>query len=480
MDLGEALIARLLALSVAMRRAGIPVTQSETLDAVRALGRVDLARREEVREALAAVSLTAGHQRAPFDALFDLFLPARPSGTPELEGALAGADGDRDADADADADAQHGGTDDPLDDPEAFVEELIRRLLEGDERELQRLAREAVDRFGRIPGQAAGGGGWFRYRVMRVVDPGRILAELLRRSTEDGDGASALEARLERDELEARLARLGQEIDAEVRRRASADRDPTSIARSSVPAALEDLDLLHLSPGQQAELRVRIRPLAHRLAARAAVRRRRGHDGRLDMRRTVRASLSTGGVPFQPVLRPRRPHRPELFVLCDVSGSVATFARFTLMLVHTMQEQFSGVRSFAFVDALDEVTGLFDREDVDVAVGRLLQEAAVVRSDGHSDYGRALTTFVERHGAEVTARSTVVILGDARTNYRPPATWAVEHLQRRAKQVWWLNPEPRRAWDTGDSVASSYARFVEEMVEVRNLRQLATFVSRVA
>ena len=476
MDLGEALIDRLLALALAMRRAGIPVTQSETLDAVQALGRIDLARREEVREALAAVSLTAGHQRSTFDALFDLFLPARPSGALDL-----GSDDAVDASAAREADADDDGSlEDPLDDPEAFVEELIRRLLEGDERELERMAREAVDRFGRIPGQAAGGGGWFRYRVMRVVDPARILAELLRRSHAEGGEVSALEERLARDELEARLARLQQEIDAEVRRRAAADRDPSSIARSSVPAALEELDLLHLSPRQQEELRARIRPLAHRLAARAAVRRRRGHDGRLDMRRTVRASLATGGVPFAPVLRPRRPHRPELFVLCDVSGSVATFARFTLMLVHTMQEQFSGVRSFAFVDALDEVTHLFEGEDVEVAVARLMQEAAVVWADGHSDYGRSLATFVERHGAEVTSRSTVVILGDARTNYRPPGTWAVEQLQRRARRVWWLNPEPRSAWDSGDSVAASYARFVEEMVEVRNLRQLAAFVGDVA
>jgi uncharacterized protein with von Willebrand factor type A (vWA) domain len=476
-DLGEALIDRILALSLAMRRAGIPVTQSETLDAVQALGRIDLARREEVREALAAVSLTAGHQRSTFDALFDLFLPARPSGTLDL-GSDDAAAVDVPVGGESDPDDE-GAIEDPLDDPEAFVEELIRRLLEGDERELERMAREAVDRFGRIPGQAAGGGGWFRYRVMRVVDPARILAELLRRSHVEGGEASELEQRLARDELEARLARLQQEIDAEVRRRAAADRDPSSIARSSVPPALEELDLLHLSPRQQEELRARIRPLAHRLAARAAVRRRRGHDGRLDMRRTVRASLSTGGVPFAPVLRPRRPHRPELFVLCDVSGSVATFARFTLMLVHTMQEQFSGVRSFAFVDALDEVTHLFDGEDVEVAVARLMQEAAVVWADGHSDYGRSLATFVERHGAEVTSRSTVVILGDARTNYRPPGTWAVEQLQRRARRVWWLNPEPRSAWDSGDSVAASYARFVEEMVEVRNLRQLAEFVGDV-
>ena len=475
---GGALLDRLTSFAAALRRAGIGVTQAETIDAVRALGHVDLGDRRQVRETLAAVSLSSGAQRPTFDALFDLFLPPRVgAGGPPSDDAAPGGDGtDRAATGDEGAEAGEG------DDAEEFVEELLRRLLEGDEEQVRRMAREAVDRFGRLPMTAGGGrdgGGFFRYRVLRAVDPTRILEELLRRS-ETEETLTPLQLRLARDELEARLALLVQEIDAEVRRRAVADRDPQAIARSMVPPALEELDLLHLSAAQQAELRHRIRPLARRLAARSAVRRRRGDDGPLDVRRTVRRALSTGGVPFAPSFRPRRPHRPELLLLCDVSGSVATFARFTLLLVHAMQEEFAGVRSFAFVDALDEVTGLFADGDVEDAVARLMSEAKVVWADGHSDYGRALTTFVERHGHEVTARSTVVVLGDARTNYRHPAAQALERIQRRARRVWWLNPEPRSAWDTGDSVAGSYARYVEEMVEVRNVRQLAAFVERVA
>ena len=472
--LGTAILERLTSFAAAMRRAGIPVTQSETLDAVRALGEIDLGDRRQVRETLAAVSLTSGAQRPTFDALFDLFLPPRVGTGPGSDGA---------DDPDAPAPATGLPDDAPEQDPAAFTEELLRRLLDGDEEEVRRLAREAVDRFGRLPGTAPGGrdgGGWFRYRVLRAVDPSQLLAELLRRGTDDPDALTPLEERLLRDEMEARVRLLMQEIDAEVRRRAAADRDPQAIARSTVPAALEELDLLHLSAEQQAELKRRIRPLARRLAARTAVRRRRGSDGPLDVRRTVRRAMSTGGVPFEPAFRPRRPHRPELFLLCDVSGSVATFARFTLLLVHAMQEEFSGVRSFAFVDALDEVSHLFDGDDVESGVARLMSEARVVWADGHSDYGRALSTFVERYGHEVTARSTVVVLGDARTNYRHPGAQALERLQRRARRVWWLNPEPRTAWDTGDSVASSYARYVEEMVEVRNVRQLAAFVERVA
>jgi len=474
---GDAVLARLIAFASALRRAGIPTTQAETLDAVRALAEVDLADRRQVREALAAVSLTSGAQRPTFDALFDLFLPAR---------VIGGADGITEPQSDQPDGAEHAG-DTPPDageaDPDAFVEDLVRRLREGDAEEVRRLARAAVDRFGRLPGTAAGaagGRGWFRYRVLRVIDPTSLLERMLQGESDDPEAAGPLALRLARDEMEARIRLLVQEIDAEVRRRGAADRDPQAIARSTVPVALEELDLLHLSSEQQNEMRRRIQPLARRLAARASARRRRGHDGRLDVRRTVRRALSTGGVPFEPAFRPRRPHRPELFLLCDVSGSVATFARFTLMLVHAMQEEFSGVRSFAFVDALDEVSRLFEGDDLEAAMGRLMTEARVVWADGHSDYGRALETFLERHGQDVTARSTVIVLGDARTNYRHPGVPALERIQRRARHVWWLNPEPRSAWDTGDSVATSYARYVEEMVEVRNLRQLAAFVERVA
>jgi uncharacterized protein len=204
--LGTALLERLTSLAAAMRRAGIPVTQAETLDAVRALAEVDLGDRRQVREALAAVSLTSGAQRPTFDALFDLFLPPRVGVGPDPDGVDAGAD-------DGTAALAPDAGPDPQGAAEAFVEDLIRRLLEGDEEDVRRLAREAVDRFGRLPGTAGGGrdgGGWFRYRVLRAVDPSRILDELLSRSVEDPDALTALQRRLARDEMEARVHRAAR------------------------------------------------------------------------------------------------------------------------------------------------------------------------------------------------------------------------------------------------------------------------------
>jgi hypothetical protein len=170
---GAAILDRLTAFSTAMRRAGIPTTQSETLDAVRALAEIDLADRRQVREALAAVSLTSGAQRSTFDALFDLFLPPRIG---------AGASGQHDPATDSDGDAT-GEQPGDASDPEAFVEELLRQLLEGDDEDVRRLAREAVDRFGRLPATATGAPGergWFRYRVLRAIDPTNLLEQMSR------------------------------------------------------------------------------------------------------------------------------------------------------------------------------------------------------------------------------------------------------------------------------------------------------------
>jgi hypothetical protein len=149
------------------------------------------------------------------------------------------------------------------------------------------------------------------------------------------------------------------------------------------------------------------------------------------------------------------------------------------MFVHAFQAQFSRVRSFVFVDTLDEVTHLFEHEDFLVAVDRMNAEADVVWLDGHSDYGTSLKRFMERAGREVGPKASVLILGDARNNYREPAAWVVKELHKQAKRVFWLNPEPKMYWDTGDSVASDYARYADGMIEVRNLRQLEEFIAKV-
>ncbi|GGI06867.1 vWA domain-containing protein [Egicoccus halophilus] len=455
------LLQRVLDFVQALRRAGVGPTQSEAIDAVRTLPHLDLLDRTQLREALAAVTVTSVTHRRAFDDLFALYFPARPAGDGSDRAVEDAGDGDGELD------------------PESYLDELLDRLMEGDEETIRQMARLAVDQFGRVEGRD-GGVSYFQYKVFRAVDLQQLLRDMLGRTVDDAEQLTPLQERLHRDEFEARLRAFRQEVEAEIRRRAAADRGLEQVADRMTRPPVEELDFFHLSVEDQAALRAQIRPLARKLASRVSVKRRQGKDGRLDVRRTVRESLSTGGVPFDPHFRPRRPHKPELFVICDVSGSVASFARFTLLLVHALQEQFSKVRSFAFIDTLDEVTRLFERGDPTDAMQRMLAEAELVWLDGHSDYGHSLERFHTRYARDLTPRSTVLILGDARNNYRQANAWVLQDLARRARRVYWLNPEPIQFWDTGDSISSSYARFVEDMVEVRNLKQLATFVERIA
>ena len=455
----DGFLQRVLDFVAAMRRSGVPATQSESIDAVRTIRHLELLDREQLREALAATCITSRNHRRAFDDLFELYFPARQ--TP-----------DDDTPPVTDQPQEQG-------DPDEYLKDLIDQMMSGGDESIRQMAREAVERFGRVEGRD-GGTSYFQYKVFRAVDLAQILRDMLGRVHEDEDDISAFEERLYRDEFEARLRTFQEEVQAEIRRRAAAQRGVDQVADRMTRPPVEELDFFHLTAEDQANLRTQVRPLARKLATRVAVKRKHGKDGRLDVRRTVRHSLSTGGVPFDPAFKPRRPHKPELFVICDVSGSVASFARFTLMLVHTLQEQFSKVRSFAFIDTLDEVTSLFEESDASEAIKRMMSEAELVWLDGHSDYGHSLERFHAEHANDISPRSTVLILGDARNNYRQANAWVLQDLTKRARHVYWLNPEPVQFWDTGDSIATSYARYVEDMVEVRNLKQLARFVERIA
>jgi uncharacterized protein with von Willebrand factor type A (vWA) domain len=186
--------------------------------------------------------------------------------------------------------------------------------------------------------------------------------------------------------------------------------------------------------------------------------------------------MSTGGVPIDLASRKPRPGRPDLVLLCDISGSVAGFSSFTMLLVNALREQFSRVRIFAFVDRADEVTHLFDQvTPLDQVTRRIFAETRVVGIEGHSDYGAALEGFAEQWPDAVTSRTSLLILGDARTNYRDPALDTLRRLAETAKHAYWLNPEAEKSWGTGDSAAHRYAEIVE-MYECRSARQLTAVV----
>lgn len=454
----------------ALRAAHVPVAVSEGLDAVRAVGVVDLLDREQLRAALAAALVKRQSHRRTFDTLFDLWWPPL-SGDGVLGAALRA-----DTDPDGAASASRRGEAPPALDLDALRDALRQILLDGDDDALRRFARLAVLTVGQAEAQP-GRQSWFSYRVLRALDPDTLVASLLA-SLLAGADRGGLAEQVARQTIRERIDRFRSYVDAEVRRRVAEERGLDTVVRTALTPLVDQVDFLRAQRQDLAELRRAVYPLARRLASRLSARRRLGRTGRLDFRRTVRASLGTGGVPVVTHHRPHRPHKPELVVLCDVSGSVAGFAHFTLMLTAALREQFSRVRAFAFVDTCDEVTRLFaPGVDLADAVGRISREADLVWFDGHSDYGHAFEVFAERWPDAVGPKTSLLILGDARNNYRSTGLPTLRYLVGQARRAYWLNPEPRRMWGAGDSAAPAYAEVVD-MVECRNAAQLTEFVAR--
>jgi len=445
----------------ALRDAGLPVSLAEGLDAARALQVIDLIDRESLRGAYAATLVKRPAHRATFDTLFDLWFPAA------LGAGAAAADRPEPP---------------PLTGPAALdpeVQALRRQLAEilmnGDDPDLNQFARMAVGRFGRTPGQRS----WFSSGVLRALSPETLMAGLLNAVLE-GQERGGLAERVARRRFRDRITRFEDLVGTEVRRRIAEDTGVERTARLAVRPPLERLDFNRASRAELTELRRAVYPLARRLATRLTAKHRHGRSGRLDFRRTVRASLSTGGVPITTHHKPRRPHKPELVILCDASDSVSAFAHFTLLLTFALREQFTKVRAFAFIDSTDEITKYFEPgTDVVDAMTRLAREADLVWITGRSNYGHAFTVFGERYLDAITPKTSLLILGDARSNYGDLALPTLKTMAGRARHAYWLNPEPRRDWDTGDSAASAYDEVVP-MFECRNLTQLIDFIEQIA
>jgi hypothetical protein len=350
---------------------------------------------------------------------------------------------------------------------------LLYAMQQGDDAQIALLAQQAVDAYAGFGDEAEHSQRYYLHRVMRALDLSRMLSAAMQQLRRDGE-LSELELMLARNEFAALLEQFRRRLAAEIAAR-MAGRDQHDV---ELGTGLADRDLLQLSALELGELRRLVQPLARQLAARISSHRRLRNTGRLDSRRTVRRSLQSGGVPLDVVMRRRHPHRPELVVLCDVSGSVAEFAQFTFTLVHALHDELRRVRSFAFVDGIAEVTDLFESARHEIHVNRFVERRGVLGEDGHSDYGRALHRFVDVHMADaVSPRSTVIICGDARTNYRPDGADALKAIAGHAKRVFWLNPEPEAEWGAADSAMDDYRSHCRGAFEVRSLRQLGDVIA---
>jgi uncharacterized protein with von Willebrand factor type A (vWA) domain len=441
-------------LADALRGTGVAVSTGDVIDAGRALGYVDLLDRATVRAVLRATMAKDPLAVDRFDRLFDrVFALGAPPGSswPGDEQAATSR-----ALAPTTADPSAG---------------ILAALQAGDADQLRLLAAKAVELY--AGDVQAGSERYLLQRVLRALDLSRMMAAAMQqlRRGHDGDEFALL---LARNDLRRLLEEFRRALAAEI-----AARRPLDSGAPMQRADPVDVDLGRLAPAELAELRRVVRPLARQLAARVGRRRKPRPTGRLDVRRTVRRSIQSGGVPLDVVNRRRHPHRPEVVLLCDVSGSVADFAQFTFDLVNAVHAELANVRSFAFVDGVAEVTDLFAGAQYDLQVARVVERRGVVGLDGHSDYGEVFGQFERRYLRDaVSHRTTVIVTGDGRGNYREDNVAAFAQLARRARRLFWLNPEPRTEWGEDDSLIEVYGPLCDGVFEVRTVRQLADVIAQ--
>ncbi len=425
---------QLLAFADDLRSEGIAIGTSEMLDAFAALTHIAWTSQDDFRETLAATLAKSPEDRRVFELVFDRFFFR--AAEAEAARRRVTEDGATQGIADSAADAAI--------DLDTLRRQIAAAMQDGDDGALRDLARLAIAAFGRGEGSGVLG-----------VDVQRIRRQLGLR-TEPQPELPAGDPRREglpRDQLRRFEQHLRRELERDLIERTQSlppKRPLGDLDRALPTGPIQDLAAVHRVVAQ----------LKRRLATQGHELRGRKRHAHVDVRRTMRASLQTGGVPVELKYRPQRPRRPEIFVLCDVSTSVTSASTFFLSVLHALHDAFRKLRSFVFIERISEVTEVFERErDFRAASEAVSRDAGVADISGYTDYGRVWTEFLALIVDELHPRATVIVLGDARTNGRPPREDAFAAITARAGRTFWLNPEPRLYWNYGDSVIASYEKY---------------------
>jgi len=445
------LAAKLLGFCEELRSEGVAVGTSEILDAFAALEQVPWTSRDDFREALATTIAKSQEDRRLFELLFERwFFRAA-----EAEAIERGVE--------ETAQRQEGGERLDIDE---LREQVRQAILEGDENEMRDLARLSIAAFGR-QGEGSGVVGVDVQRIRRTLG----LSAGTQAPAEDG---AAEQVPIDRDQLNRFERHLRRELERDLIERTSTlppSRPLAELDRALPTNPTQDLAAVHRAVSQ---MKRRLATLGHEQRG-----RRQGQS--IDVRRTMRASLETGGVPMHLRYRPKRPRRPEIYVLCDVSTSVTSASVFFLSVLHALHDSFRKLRSFVFIERISEVTDVFEHErDFRVIAQKISSEGGVADVSGYTDYGRVWLEFLGQISDELDPRSTVIVLGDARTNGREPHADVFAQVAERAGRLFWLNPEPKLYWNYGDSVMAAYERYCDGAFECWTTRHLENFVNVVA
>jgi uncharacterized protein with von Willebrand factor type A (vWA) domain len=429
-----------------LRAAGLSVSVSEVADAGRAAGEVGAMGREAFRAALESTLVKEPAHRPIFGYLFDVHFPVRRP--------LRGRDAERPTPQMLSEALRSGDT--------GQMQEVVARLLD----------MEGLDPEGRV------GEEHYEWRARRNLEAERVVGDLINESAA-GKGLTALQRRLIEDDLRERLERCGEILreDLRARRTDQLGMEVMVAARRQRPP--DEVDFLWAREADLEAMRRALGPLARRLHARLTRRRRQAYRGRLDVRRTLRRSMQYGGALVEPRYRRPAAGKPEILMFADISGSMRAFARFALELTYALATNFQRVRTFVFVDGVDEVTRAFETAGhLERALDRIQREAQVVAYDGQSWYGNVFRNFCDGWRRELTPRTTFIILGDARNNFRSAGVEYLHEIHGRVRRLYWLNPEPRSHWGSADSIIGRYAPFCDGVFECRNLKQLEAFVAK--
>ena len=450
-DAGPPGLARkLLSFCEELRSEGVAVGTSEILDAFDALDEVAWTNQADFREALAATIAKSQEDRRVFELLFDRYF-FRSAEAEAVERGI-GEQGER----------FEGGERLDL---EELRDQVREAITAGNDGEMRDLARLAIAAFGRR-GEGSGVVGVDVQRIRRTLG----LSAGTQPPAEDGSEMPPID----REQLNAFERHLRRELERGLIERTETlppSRPLAELDRALPTSPSQDLAAVHRAVAQ---MKRRLATLGHEQRG-----RRRGRA--VDVRRTMRASLETGGVPLRLRYRPKRPRRPEIYVLCDVSTSVTSASVFFLSVLHALHDSFRKLRSFVFIERISEVTEIFEHErDFRAISQRVSSEGGVADVSGYTDYGRVWLEFLGKIADDLDPRSTVIVLGDARTNGREPHADVFAQVSERAGRLFWLNPEPRLYWNYGDSVMAAYERYCDGAFECWTTRHLENFVNIVA
>lgn len=451
----------------ALRGADVRVSTAEALDAARVVQRVGYSDKNVLHDALAVTLAKSQPEKASFSSCFQRFFASLPSfddnsTTTATPSAPPAQENGRSPASNAAGNGDAAGT--PLPDGASPQSPLGQLLLGGDSGAMQAAFAQAGESAQISQIRMITQKGLYGRRMMMAMGLAAFEDELWQAQTSNDPAQQRLAER-----MQAARERLRGQVKQWVERQ-------FVLQAAAAQRELREDTMMSLSLNNLHEFR-RVMPLIQKLAKRLVTvhsrRRREAVRGRLDFRKTLRHSIPNDGSIVTLHWKTRKIDRPRVMVLCDVSGSVAAAARFLLMFLYGMVEVIPKVRAFAFSSSLGEVSEAFDSQPLEKAIALTLERYGM----GSTDYGQALADFMAIAGNAIDKRTTVIMLGDARNNYGDPRLDLMEALYRRAGRVYWLNPEARPRWGSGDSEMKRYLPWITQASECQNLRQLERFAA---